>query len=438
MCSIRPDTLIKIANKRPIEFETMKHVLLVDDDAVTLKLYETALTRLGFKVTSAVDGIRASQALISAKPDVVVLDLMMPNFNGVDVLKFIRTNGNLKELPVIVLTNAYLTDIAEKAIALGVQDASLKVRCSPPQLAKTINRIFEEGPTLVKSPHAAATAPATPPSVPPASTSPPAEATPVASPKPATVEPRSSEQVHDSVRTGLLNNAPKIRQELHSLHQEFVRAQLDTERSVRLQNLYRRVHFLTATAGMAGCHRIALLSSAFEALLFELTNQPALLTPSIRITVAMANDFLGQLLERANEVETPNVATPRALIVDDDPLSNRLISAALRYDHLDVRTTEDPLEALRWAGEKKFDLFLLDIEMPGMDGFELCMQLRVMPEYQRVPVIFVTSHADFDHRAKSVLSGSNDLISKPVFPIELAVKAIIHLIRGGMKPVNKP
>jgi CheY-like chemotaxis protein len=415
----------------------MKHVLLVDDDAVTLKLYETALTRLGFRVTSAVDGIRASQALISAKPDVVVLDLMMPNFNGVDVLKFIRTNGNLKELPVIVLTNAYLTDIAEKAIALGVQDASLKVRCSPPQLAKTINRIFEEGPTLVKSSHAATTAPVIPPSAPPASAA-AAEATPAAAPKQATVEARSSEHVQDSVRTGLLNNATKIRQELHALHQEFVRAQLDTERSVRLQNLYRRVHFLTATAGMAGCHRIALLSSAFEALLFELTNQPPLLTPSIRITVAMANDFLAQLLERANEVETPSVATPRALIVDDDPLSNRLISAALRYDHLDVRTTEDPLEALRWAGEKKFDLFLLDIEMPGMDGFELCMQLRVMPEYQRVPVIFVTSHADFDHRAKSVLSGSNDLISKPVFPIELAVKAIIHLIRGGMKPVNKP
>jgi CheY-like chemotaxis protein len=411
----------------------MKHVLLVDDDAVTLKLYETALTRLGFRVTSVVDGIRASQALISAKPDIVVLDLMMPNFNGVDVLKFIRSNGNLKDLPVIVLTNAYLTDIAEKAIALGVQDASLKVRCSPPQLAQTINRIFAEGPTLVKPPQPAPIAPATQPQAAPADASPAAEDPPAPAPRRADAELKTSEHAPNSVRAGLVSNATKIRQDLHSLHQEFVRAQLDTERSVRLQNLYRRVHFLTATAGMAGCHRIALLSSAFEALLFELTNQPALLTPSIRITVAMANDFLGQLLERANDIETSGAKAPRALIVDDDPLSNRLISAALRYDHLDVRSTEDPLEALSWACQKKFDLFLLDIEMPGIDGFELCLQLRLMPEYKHVPVIFVTSHADFDHRAKSVLSGSNDLISKPVFPIELAVKAVTHLLKANLE-----
>lgn len=412
----------------------MKHVLFVDDDAVTLKLYETSLTRLGFRVTSAVDGIRASQALIAAKPDIVVLDLMMPNFNGVDVLKFIRTNGNLKDLPVIVLTNAYLTDIAAKAIELGVQDASLKVRCSPPQLAKTINRIFEEGPTLVKLSHATLAAPAAKPPETAGPTGAAPENAPATAPQPAATAPHTDEHTHNSVRSGLLNNAAKIRLELHALHQEFVRAQLDTERSVRLQNLYRRVHFLTATAGMAGCHRIALLSSAFEALLFELTNQPALMTPSIRITVAMANDFLGQLLERAKEVEQPNITTPRALIVDDDPLSNRLISAALRYDHLDVRTEEDPFAALEAANKAHFDLFLLDIEMPGLDGFQLCEALRSTPEYAKVPVIFVTSHADFDNRAKSVLIGSNDLISKPVFPIELAVKAIIHLIRGGMDP----
>jgi len=70
--------------------------------------------------------------------------------------------------------------------------------------------------------------------------------------------------------------------------------------------------------------------------------------------------------------------------------------------------------------------------MPGMDGFQLCDAIRSTPEYEKVPVIFVTSHADFDNRARSVLSGSNDLISKPVFPIELAVKAVTHLLRSSL------
>lgn len=409
----------------------MKHVLIVDDDAITLKLYETALTRLGFRVTTAEDGIRASQAVVAARPDIVVLDLMMPNFNGVDVLKFIRTNSTFKELPVIVLTNAYMTDLAEKALVMGVQEAVLKVRCSPAQLARLINEVFERGAGVMK-PAASASAPAVPAPAPsPSQPRPPASpvAAPVAPPVP---QPKPTDDSHNLTRNALLANAAKIRQELHALHQEFVKAQLDTERSMRLQNLYRRVHFLTATAGMAGCHRIALLSSAFEALLFELTNQPALATPSVRMTVAAANDFLGRLLERAKEVEQPGAAVPRVMVVDDDPLSNRLVSAALRYDHLEVRTEADPFAALEAANQSHYDLFLLDIEMPGLDGFQLCDALRATPEYAKVPVVFVTSHSDFDSRTKSVLSGGNDLISKPVQPLELAVKAVTHLLRANL------
>jgi len=429
----------------------MKHVLFIDDDEVTLKLYENALTRLGFHVTCVADGIRASQALISAKPDIVVLDLMMPNFNGVDVLRFIRTNAAIKELPVIVLTNAYLTGLADKAIALGVQKAALKAQCSPNQLAMLITKIFEEGPNQLKvlsptTPETPTAASATPPHlakpVPPPPPAPPVptvqptthQPAPTASVALPSAPPKSSDEMHKTVvRTNLLANATKIRSDLHSLHQEFVRAQTESERKVRLQNLYRRVHFLSTSAGMAGCNRIALLSCAFEALLFELMNQPPLITPSTRVTVAMANDFLRQLLDRAKEVEATSTSTPRALIVDDDPLANRLISSALRYDQMSVRTTEDPVTALEWAKETHYDLFLLDIEMPGMDGFELCKQLRALPEYNGTPIIFVTSHADFEHRAKSILSGSNDLISKPVFPIELAVKAVTHLLRSGLE-----
>jgi len=67
--------------------------------------------------------------------------------------------------------------------------------------------------------------------------------------------------------------------------------------------------------------------------------------------------------------------------------------------------------------------------MPGMDGFELCKRLRLLPGYAQTPVIYVTSHSDFENRTKSVLTGGNDLISKPVFPIELAVKAVTHLLK---------
>jgi DNA-binding response OmpR family regulator len=83
--------------------------------------------------------------------------------------------------------------------------------------------------------------------------------------------------------------------------------------------------------------------------------------------------------------------------------------------------------------ETRFDLVLLDIEMPGMNGFELCKRLRALPRHATTPVIFVSGHSDFANRAKGVLSGGDDLISKPVFPIELAVKAVIHLLGSHLK-----
>jgi CheY-like chemotaxis protein len=86
--------------------------------------------------------------------------------------------------------------------------------------------------------------------------------------------------------------------------------------------------------------------------------------------------------------------------------------------------------ALKWLTETRFDLVLLDIELPGMDGFELCWRLRLLPGYEKTPVIYVTSHNDFENRAPRVLGSGNDLIAKPVFPLELAVKAVALILRG--------
>ncbi len=127
----------------------------------------------------------------------------------------------------------------------------------------------------------------------------------------------------------------------------------------------------------------------------------------------------------------------RVLVVDDDALSNRLVVAALRNAQLQPRSTADPLVGLQWLRETTFDLVMLDIEMPGMNGFELCQRLRQLPGYQKTPVIYVTGHSDFESRAKSALSGGDDLIAKPVFPMELAVKAMTHLLSNqlAIKPV---
>jgi CheY-like chemotaxis protein len=201
---------------------------------------------------------------------------------------------------------------------------------------------------------------------------------------------------------------------------------------MRLRDLYRKVHFITSMAGLADCPPVGQMASAFEALLFELMARPSLISASPLATSKAAVDFLGQLLESAPELTFSVRLRARVLVVDDDRLSSRLFVTSLQEAHLQARSTDDPDVALDWAGKEDFQLFLLDIEMPGMNGFELCKQLRAMPKYESTPVVYVTSHSDFQSRSEGMLSGGNDLIAKPVLAPELAVKAVMHLLRNQL------
>jgi len=75
-------------------------------------------------------------------------------------------------------------------------------------------------------------------------------------------------------------------------------------------------------------------------------------------------------------------------------------------------------------------LVFLDVDMPGMNGYELCTKLRAIPAHKKTPVVFVTSLNDFENRANSTMSGGNDFIGKPFLFIELAVKALVYILRA--------
>jgi len=413
----------------------MKKILLVDDDAVILKIYQAGLIRRGFEVDTASDGLAAIRTLRANQPDVIVLDLMMPKLSGVDVLKFIRAEAGLAGVPVVVLSNVYLNELAEQAVGIGVERALLKTRCSPLVLADIINELLQGTDTQQAAPPAApAASPATPPPAP--NSSPPSD-----KPAPAlaafveSLQPPQKLSVTEPVnkaRVDFLEHAPATCADIRALCKAFVSAPDQVSRAESFGDFYRKVRFLNATAGFAQFHHITLLASAFEALLFELREKPASLTPSVLRTLASTVDFLTELCNRARSLVTDLDFSARVLVVDDDPLSNRVVAAALLRAHLATKCVENPVSALQMLREKHYDLLLFDIEMPGMDGFEVCKRVRALPGYQKTPVIYITAHTDFEHRAKSVLSGGNDLIGKPVFPIELAAKAVTHLLRGQL------
>src|SRR5262245_18993633 len=101
-------------------------VLLVDDDELVTRLSRDRLSAHGFHVNTAAGGDAALSVLQSANPDLVVLDLMMPQVSGVEVLKYIRSEPRLADTSVVLLTNDYDNELGHWAARVGVNKAFLK------------------------------------------------------------------------------------------------------------------------------------------------------------------------------------------------------------------------------------------------------------------------------------------------------------------------
>ncbi len=389
-----------------------KKILLVDDDAVIRAIYGKRLAQYGFSVATATDGLNALELLQADKPDLVVLDLMMPKLSGVEVLKFLRSQARLRSIPVAIFTNAFMDELAQAAIEIGVQQTVIKAECNPAKLIAVANDLLIKDPTAARKIESL-TAPT---------------GLKQAEHDLEAVEMSSSIKS----RQDFLRDAPSIIVDLRELYRAFRKSPDLKTRGERLDALYRKVHFVTAITGLARFHYTALLSGVFEALLFELQRTPDLITPSSLRTIAMTLDFMGVLFALAREPSVEEPLVSKVMIVDDDAVTNRVAIFALQRAHLQANGVKDPLEALKLLKETNYELILLDIEMPLMNGYEFCRKLRAIPGYEKTPVIYVTVHSDFESRAKGVLSGGDDLIAKPFLPIELAVKAVMHLIKGHL------
>jgi CheY-like chemotaxis protein len=109
----------------------------------------------------------------------------------------------------------------------------------------------------------------------------------------------------------------------------------------------------------------------------------------------------------------------KVLVVDDNRPSRELIVDILRPLSLEVAEAPDGTAALAAARGMRPDLILLDLAMPGMDGFAVLHELRQDPDFARTPVLAVTANAMPGERSKALLAGFSDFLTKPVRSAEL-------------------
>jgi two-component system, cell cycle response regulator len=121
--------------------------------------------------------------------------------------------------------------------------------------------------------------------------------------------------------------------------------------------------------------------------------------------------------------------TGRILIVDDTPLNIKVLATKLGREYFEVLQAENGPAALEIAATEKPDMILLDVMMPGMDGYEVCRRLKADEATRHVPVVMVTALTDVSDRIRGLEAGADDFLSKPVNDVALfaRVRSLLRL-----------
>ena len=124
--------------------DNKKKIILVEDDKFLSEMYVVKLTESGFEVDVAADGEEGLNKIKEQKPDLVLLDIVLPKMDGFEVLRNIKSEPSLKNISVIALTNLGQKEEVEKGLKLGADDYIIKAHFTPTEVVAKAKKVLEK------------------------------------------------------------------------------------------------------------------------------------------------------------------------------------------------------------------------------------------------------------------------------------------------------
>lgn len=120
-----------------------KKIMIVEDDSFVMDIYHTKLEQENFEVIEAVNGVEAMKKLQEVSPDIILLDIIMPYMDGLEVLQKIKGDDKLKNIPVVLLTNLSQKEEVNRGLELGANDYLIKSHFTPSEVLEKIKNYIK-------------------------------------------------------------------------------------------------------------------------------------------------------------------------------------------------------------------------------------------------------------------------------------------------------
>ena len=211
----------------------MKKILIIEDDQIVANVYRNKLAVEGYAAEVAPDGETGLRVMRTFKPNILLVDLMLPGISGVDVIKEIRAEPEFSKVPMIVFSNTYLTNLIQEAWRAGANKCLSKSSCTPKDVIEIVRQSIGDSGAMTQARHRCQT------------------------------PPTANRQPGRGKRRGISSGFAQSIHRESSRHAAFAAPGVAGARQGRQRNgpaeqvyeLYRQVHALNGNAGLAGLAR---------------------------------------------------------------------------------------------------------------------------------------------------------------------------------------
>jgi len=368
-------------------------VLVIEDDYATSKLLSNYLNKWGYEPVIVNAGLKALEYLEREQVLAIITDIVLPDINGLELLKKIRENKATKFIPVIVCSveaeqqKAFLMGAVEYFVK-PIKYKDLVEVLTSYKLKKDSNILCvdDDVPTL------------------------------------NLVKEAISSVGYNPVA---LSQSSKVMETIKNIHLDLAIVDLDMPeingfeliKLIKSDPKFTNLPIIIYT----GKENVAEDLKKIEGLFTDLLDKRSTNIEDLATTI-------NAMINRYDEPSTPEEAAmqtdvPKILLVEDYKHSQIIVTRLLKKNNFtSVVVCENGAEAVDQVGKQKFDLILMDMQMPVMNGFEATEKIRMMAEYKEIPIIALTAFAMKGDKEKCLESGATDYIPKPIDSQEFVEK----------------